>query len=86
MSVIFLLIPLSIVIATVFLLAFIWAVRSGQYEDTCTPSMRLLLDEQKPGRPLTPSRSSAEGEELAKGRVSGNHLTDVASDPNLKPK
>ena len=46
MIVIFLLIPLSIVIATGFLLAFIWAVRSGQYEDTCTPSMRLLLDEQ----------------------------------------
>ena len=28
-----------------FLAAFIWAVRSGQYEDTCTPSMRLLLDD-----------------------------------------
>ena len=38
MSVIFLLIPLSIVIAACFFAAFIWAVRSGQYEDTCTPS------------------------------------------------
>lgn len=45
MSVIFLLIPLSIVIAAGFFGAFIWAVRSGQYEDTCTPSMRVLLDE-----------------------------------------
>ncbi len=45
MIVIFLLIPLSIVIAIGFLVAFIWAVRSGQYEDTCTPSMRLLLEE-----------------------------------------
>ena len=45
MSVILLLIPLSIVLATLFLGAFIWAVRSGQYEDTCTPSMRLLTDE-----------------------------------------
>jgi cbb3-type cytochrome oxidase maturation protein len=45
MSVIFLLIPLSIVIAACFLGAFIWAVRSGQYEDTCTPSMRVLLDD-----------------------------------------
>jgi cbb3-type cytochrome oxidase maturation protein len=51
MTVIFLLIPLSIVIATCFLLAFIWAVRSGQYEDTCTPSMRLLLDETKTTKP-----------------------------------
>ncbi|MEW6157544.1 MAG: cbb3-type cytochrome oxidase assembly protein CcoS [Verrucomicrobiota bacterium] len=45
MIVIFLLIPLSIVIATCFLAAFIWAVRSGQYEDTCTPSWRLLLED-----------------------------------------
>jgi len=45
--VIFLLIPLSIVIAAGFLAAFIWAVRSGQYEDTCTPAMRLLLEETK---------------------------------------
>ena len=45
MIIILLLIPLSIVIASVFLGAFIWAVRSGQYEDTCTPSMRVLTDE-----------------------------------------
>jgi cbb3-type cytochrome oxidase maturation protein len=44
-SVILLLIPVSIVFATIFLVAFIWAVRSGQYEDTCTPSMRLLVEE-----------------------------------------
>jgi cbb3-type cytochrome oxidase maturation protein len=48
MSVILLLIPLSIVIAACFLGAFVWAVRSGQYEDTCTPSMRLLLEEEVP--------------------------------------
>jgi cbb3-type cytochrome oxidase maturation protein len=46
MSIIFLLIPLSIVFAVAFLFAFIWSVRSGQYEDTTTPSMRLLLDDR----------------------------------------
>lgn len=51
MSVILLLIPLSIVIAAAFLAAFIWAVRSGQYEDTCTPSMRLLTDDRQPRQP-----------------------------------
>jgi cbb3-type cytochrome oxidase maturation protein len=45
MIVIFLLIPLSILIAVGFLGGFIWAVRSGQYEDTCTPSLRPLMDE-----------------------------------------
>ena len=46
MSVIFILIPLSIIIAACFLVAFVWAVRSGQYEDTCTPAMRLLVEEK----------------------------------------
>ena len=45
MSIILVLIPLSIVFAVAFLAAFVWAVRSGQYEDTCTPSMRVLADE-----------------------------------------
>lgn len=45
MNILFLLIPLSVLIATAFLLSFVWAVRSGQYEDTCTPSMRVLIDE-----------------------------------------
>jgi cbb3-type cytochrome oxidase maturation protein len=45
MSVFYLLIPLSIVLAAGFLWAFFWAVRSGQYDDTQTPSMRVLLDD-----------------------------------------
>ena len=53
MSVIFLLIPLSMIVAGCFLVAFIWAVRSGQYDDTCTPSLRVLLDEA--GNPLPSS-------------------------------
>ena len=57
MIVIFLLIPLSIVIAAGFLAAFIWAVRTGQYEDTCTPAMRLLLDEAKPKIPVTTQKN-----------------------------
>lgn len=48
MIVIFLLIPLSIVIAGFFLLGFIWAVKSGQFEDSCTPAMRVLPDDAAP--------------------------------------
>jgi len=63
MSVIFILIPLSIFIAACFLGAFIWAVRSGQYEDTCTPSMRLLLDDKQPATPK-PSENSTSDQHL----------------------
>lgn len=45
MNVLVLLIFASLAIATAFLAGFIWAVRSGQYEDTCTPSMRVLTDD-----------------------------------------
>ncbi|WP_244405204.1 MULTISPECIES: cbb3-type cytochrome oxidase assembly protein CcoS [Ignavibacterium] len=29
------------------MIAFIWSVKSGQYQDTYTPSVRILLDEEK---------------------------------------
>ena len=48
MLVIFLLIFISLTLATVFLACFVWAVKSGQFEDTCTPSMRILTDEESP--------------------------------------
>ena len=31
-----------------FLAAFIWAVRSGQFDDTTTPPIRILLDDRAP--------------------------------------
>lgn len=46
MSVIALLIGCSFIIASTFLAAFLWAVRSGQYKDKYTPSVRILLDEE----------------------------------------
>jgi cbb3-type cytochrome oxidase maturation protein len=51
MSAIYLLIPISLLVALAFLAAFIWAVRSGQYEDTCTPALRMLTDDAPARRP-----------------------------------
>ncbi len=48
MPVILLLICASLGLAAVFLLGFLWAVRSGQFEDTCTPAMRVLAEEPIP--------------------------------------
>ncbi len=49
MFVIFILIGLSLIVAIIFLLIFIWNVKSGQYEDDYTPSVRMLFDDQKRG-------------------------------------
>jgi cbb3-type cytochrome oxidase maturation protein len=48
MKIIFLLILVSLVVALGFLAAFFWAVKSGQYEDDYTPSMRILFDSEAP--------------------------------------
>jgi cbb3-type cytochrome oxidase maturation protein len=44
----FILISASLIIALGFLAAFIWSVRSGQYEDDYTPSVRMLFEDAKP--------------------------------------
>lgn len=46
MSVIYFLISISIVVAVFFLVAFIKAVQSGQYDDDYTPSVRMLFDDE----------------------------------------
>ena len=46
MSVIFFLIIIGIVVAGGFLIAFIWSVKSGQYDDNYTPSIRILFDNE----------------------------------------
>ena len=44
MSAIFIMIGASLLLAIGFLVAFIWSVRSNQYEDDYTPSVRMLFD------------------------------------------
>lgn len=46
MSVIYLLISVSIFVAIGFFIAFIIAVKSGQYDDDYTPSVRMLFDDE----------------------------------------
>lgn len=46
MSVLFILIIVSLVVAASFLVAFIWSVKNGQYEDDYTPSVRMLFDDE----------------------------------------
>ncbi|NQV37918.1 MAG: cbb3-type cytochrome oxidase assembly protein CcoS [Candidatus Marinimicrobia bacterium] len=47
MGVLPILIIASLFVAICFLLAFLWAVKNGQYEDSYTPSIRMLLDDKK---------------------------------------
>lgn len=48
MSVIIILIIASICVAGTFLAAFLWSVRTGQFDDDYTPSVRMLFDDPPP--------------------------------------
>jgi len=48
MSVMFVLIGFSLLVALGFLIAFLWSVKKGQYDDDYTPSVRILFDSTKP--------------------------------------
>lgn len=46
MNIIYFLIGCSILLALIFLAAFFWASRTGQNDDTYTPSVRMLFDDE----------------------------------------
>jgi cbb3-type cytochrome oxidase maturation protein len=52
MSVIYFLIGVGVLVTGGFLIAFIWAVKSGQYDDDYTPSVRMLFDDYKNDSPV----------------------------------
>ncbi len=45
MNVLFILIGFSLVLAIIFLIAFITSVKKGQYDDTYSPAHRILFDD-----------------------------------------
>ncbi|MFD1316315.1 cbb3-type cytochrome oxidase assembly protein CcoS [Namhaeicola litoreus] len=46
MNIIFMLIIASLIIAVVFFILFVRSVKSGQYDDVYTPSVRMLFDDE----------------------------------------
>lgn len=46
MAIIYFLIGCSILIALIFLGAFFWANKTGQHDDTHTPAIRILFDDE----------------------------------------
>lgn len=64
MSVIFILIACSLLLAVSFLGAFLWASRTGQFEDDYTPSIRILFEEESmtpPNLRVTASQQNKAG-------------------------
>lgn len=58
MSVIYILLSISIVVAILFFLAFIIAVKKGQYDDSYTPSVRMLFEDELVKKPTSEKTQS----------------------------
>ena len=66
METIFVLLPLALLIAAIAVGLFIWAAKTGQFDDLETPAIRILFDDEEPrrnapasGAPAPPGASGA---------------------------
>lgn len=76
MNIMFLLIGASLLAAMAFLFLFIWAVKRGQYDDTFTPSVRILFDDD-----LVPATEPEKGNDL---QQEVQHLVNEENKENSK--
>ncbi|MGB6151748.1 MAG: cbb3-type cytochrome oxidase assembly protein CcoS [Pricia sp.] len=78
MSVIYVLLAISLTVAIIFFVAFIISVRNGQYDDSYTPSVRMLFDDELVGAKGT-ERPVASKETKAKIPISGPERNKVGT-------
>lgn len=60
MGVIYILLAISVTVAILFFIAFILSVKSGQYDDSYTPSVRMLFEDELVKTKSTPKIDSQE--------------------------
>jgi len=46
MNILYFLVGCSVVMALIFLGAFVWSLKNGQHDDVVTPGMRVLFDDE----------------------------------------
>jgi cbb3-type cytochrome oxidase maturation protein len=80
MSVIYLLISISIIVAAVFLYAFLRAVKTGQYDDDYTPSVRMLFDDE-----LIKEIPNSKIPVLSNSKISGEEPKPITKEVEPKP-
>lgn len=73
MSILYLLIPLSLILLALAIWAFFWAVKAGQFDDLEGPAHRILFDEDD--NDLTPEQRRRKAERQ-RHRVRGGHAND----------
>ncbi|MEK7666431.1 MAG: cbb3-type cytochrome oxidase assembly protein CcoS [Pseudomonadota bacterium] len=57
MEILYLLIPIAILLVTAMVAGFIWASKSGQFDDLEGPAHRILMDKDEPQEPVPRTRT-----------------------------
>lgn len=66
MDILFLLIPLSLVLLSLAIWGFFWAVKNNQFEDLEGPAYSILFDDDEPHHPQNPKPELNKEPELNK--------------------
>ncbi len=77
MSVLYIVVPLALVIVAGALWAFIWATRSGQFDDLSTPGVRVLFDDEPPA---ANSRTNDRSADVSDNQPSQNYPNPTSAD------
>ena len=72
MTIIVLLIGFSLTIATAFLIALLYSMKSGQFDDTDSPAVRMLFD-NPPRKPTSVSTGNTSKTRSEEPRSNGGH-------------
>lgn len=67
MNILYLLIPIALIFIAIAIGAFLWAVRSGQFDDMEGPAHRILMDDDDPRIPIRRKDDESESEKNRKG-------------------
>ena len=57
MEILYLLIPIAILLVAAMVAGFIWASKSGQFDDLEGPAHRILMDKDEPQQPVPRTRA-----------------------------
>ncbi len=71
MDILYLLIPLSVVLVAVIVAAFLWAIRSGQFDDLEGPAHRILLDDDEQPAPPPDEDEDEDEDKRVRNRGAG---------------
>jgi cbb3-type cytochrome oxidase maturation protein len=85
MEVLIYLVPLALMLGLLGLAAFLWSLKSGQYDDLDGAAWRAIMDDDEEPRPMGRAQSPA-GSEPPQRAFAQDNLVDPAGSGQARPE